>query len=63
MRGPLRAAIEAIPLRLQNLERDGDLVRDVIEPGRPPRVYRVRIFRSGLVYVPVDVSGLNRCGQ
>lgn len=54
-RGPLRAAIEALPLRLQNLERDGDLVRDVIEPGRPPRVYRVRILRSGLVYVPVNV--------
>jgi hypothetical protein len=47
--------IEALPLRLQNLERDGDLVRDVLEPGRPPRVYRVRILRTGLVYVPVDV--------
>ncbi|KQT93376.1 hypothetical protein ASG60_08400 [Methylobacterium sp. Leaf469] len=55
MRGPLRNAIEAIPLRLQNLERHGDLVRDVIEPGRVPRVYRVHILRSGVVYVPVDV--------
>lgn len=54
-RGPIRNAIEALPLRLQTLERDGDLVRDVLEPGRPPQVYRVRIFRSGLVYVPVDV--------
>ena len=44
-RGPLRTAIEALPLRLQTLERDGDWVRDVLEPGRPPRVYRVRIFR------------------
>lgn len=62
-RGPLRTAIEALPLRLQTLERDGDWVRDVLEPGRPPRVYRVRIFRSGLVYVPVDVSGRKRRGQ
>jgi hypothetical protein len=55
MRGPLRTAIEALPLRLQTLERDGDLVRDVLEPGRPPGVYRVHNLRTGLVYVPVDV--------
>ncbi|UMY18786.1 hypothetical protein MMB17_05575 [Methylobacterium organophilum] len=56
-RGSLRAAIERLPLRLQTVERDGDLVRDRIEPGRPVRVYRVRIFRSGLVYVPVSLPG------
>lgn len=54
-RGPLRNAIEALPLRLQTLERHGDLVRDVLEPGRAPRVYRVHVLRSGVVYVPVDV--------
>ena len=56
-RGSLRAAIERLPLRWQTAERDGDLVRDRIEPGQPPRVYRVRRFASGLVYVPVALPG------
>ncbi|HEV2545342.1 MAG TPA: hypothetical protein VGU70_21560 [Methylobacterium sp.] len=54
-RGSLRAAVEALPLRLQTVERDGDLVRDRLVPGQPPRVYRVRRFESGLVYVPVHL--------
>ncbi|MGG3815599.1 hypothetical protein ABEV34_28725 [Methylorubrum rhodesianum] len=55
--GSLRAAIERLPLRLQTVERDGDLVRDRIEPGRPVRVYRVRLFSTGVVYVPVPLPG------
>lgn len=56
-RGSLRAAVESLPLRLQTAERDGDLVRDRLVPGQPPRIYRVRRFASGLVYVPVTLPG------
>ena len=56
-RGSIRAAIERLPLRLQTAERDGDLVRDRLVAGQPPRVYRVRHFPNGIVYVPVTLPG------
>ncbi|TXN47416.1 hypothetical protein [Methylobacterium sp. WL7] len=43
-RGPLRAAVAALPLRGDSsTARDGTIVRDAIVPGEPPRTFLVRI--------------------
>lgn len=64
-RGPLRAALEAVPLRGDPATaRDGSLVRDPTVSGEPARLYLVRVHGADVYFLPVApelAKDLHRC--
>lgn len=64
-RGPLRAALEAVPLRGDPATaRDGSLVRDPTVSGEAARLYLVRVHGDEVFFLPVApalAKDIRRC--